>query len=118
MRRVGDYGFYRNVVRKNLAVRVENRTALCVNDLLVYVFFRSKTRILVVFYGLQIDQTVCKDAEEPDKSGAYQNATASTVWIHLAAEGLTTGWIVSSSAERGGTVSRTMWASEIGIIFR
>jgi hypothetical protein len=49
---IGDNSFYGNVVRENLFVRVENRAALCVNNLLVNVFFSSKTRILVVFYGL------------------------------------------------------------------
>src|SRR6266702_5474385 len=59
-----------------------------------------------------------KDAEEPDKSSAHEHATASAVWIHLAADGLTTGWIVSSSGDPGGIVSRTMFVSEIGIIFK
>src|SRR4029077_16017990 len=115
---VGHYRFYRNVVREDLVVRVEDHAALCVDDLLVNVFFSSKPGVFVVFYGLQINQTKRKDAEQSDESSANQHATASAVWIHLAAEGFTTGWIVSSSGDRGGIVSRTIFASEMGIIFR
>ena len=56
MRSIGDHGFDRNVVREDLAVRVENRAALCMNDLLVNVFFSSKPGVFVVLYCLQINQ--------------------------------------------------------------
>ena len=114
---VGHYRFHRNVLREDFAVRIEDLASLCVDDLLVNVFFSGKAGVFVVLYCLQINQTKRKDAEEPDKTSAHQHATISAIWIHLAAEGFTTGWIASSS-DRGGIVSRTMFASEMGTIFR
>src|SRR5204863_7941393 len=90
----------------------------CVNDLFINVLFSGKTGVFVMLYRLEINQTKRKDAEESDKSSATQHATVTAVWIHLAADGLITGWICSSSADRGAIVSRTRLASEIGIIFR
>ena len=101
MRGVGYYRLDRNVVRENLVVRIENRAALGVDGLLVNMFFSSETGIFVVLDHLQIDQAKRKDAEQPDKSSAYQHATSSAVSIHFASDGLTTGWIASSSVERG-----------------
>ena len=109
--------FHRNVVREDLIVRVENRAALCVNNLFVNVFFSGKPSVFIVFYRLQINQTKRKDAEKPDKTSAHQHAPTSAIWIHLVVEGFATGWIASSS-DRGGIVSRTMFASEMGTIFR
>ena len=101
-------------MREDFVVRVENHAALCVDGLLVNVFFSGKPGVLVVLYGLQINQPKRKDAEEADKTSAHQHAATSAIWIHLAAEGFTTGWIASSSDR----VRRTMCASEIGTIFR
>ena len=54
---VGHYRFYRDVVRENFLIGVENHAALCVNDLLVNVLFSGKTGVFVVLYRLQINQT-------------------------------------------------------------
>ena len=118
MRGIRHDSFLWNVVCQNFVVRVENHPALCVNDLFVNVLFSSKPGVFIVLYCLQINQTKRKDAEEPDETSAHQHATTSAIWIHFAVEGLTTGWIASSSGDRGGRVSRTMFASEMGTIFR
>src|SRR5215472_4837711 len=118
MRGVRHDGLHWNIVRENFIIRVENHPALCVNDLFVNVLFGGKPGVLVVFYCLQINQSKRKNAEKPDETGAHQHATASAIWIHFAVDGLTTGWIASSSDDRGEIVSRTMFASEIGTIFK
>src|SRR5215471_8196362 len=118
MRSVGHHCLNRNVVREDFVIRIQDRAAFSVDDLLVNVLFSGKTGVFVVFDCLQIDQTKRKNAEQPDKSAAHEYAAGPTVYIHFVPEGLATGWTTSSSAERGGMVSRTMLASEIGIIFK
>ena len=57
VRGVGHYRFYRNIVRQNLVVRVQNHAALGVNNLFVNVFFRGEPGVFVVLDRLKINQT-------------------------------------------------------------
>src|SRR5262245_40343598 len=87
MRGVGHDGFYRNVVRENFIVRVQDDSAFGVNDLLVNVCFRSEPGVFVVLDCLEVDQAKRKDAKQADKSSTHQSATSSATWIHVVPKG-------------------------------
>src|SRR6476646_3930512 len=87
MRGVVHDSFHRNVVRENFIVRVQDGAAFGVNYLFVNVCFRSEPRVFVMLDCLKINQAKRKDAEQGDKNTAYQSATSSATWIHVAARG-------------------------------
>ena len=55
MRGVGHYCLDRNVVREYFVIRIEDRAAFRVDDLLMDVLFSCETGVFVVFNCLQID---------------------------------------------------------------
>ena len=63
MRRIGHDGLNRRVMGEDFVVRVEDRTALSKDRLLIDVLFRRQPGELVVPDHLQVDQPERKHAE-------------------------------------------------------
>src|ERR1700682_2425989 len=117
MRRIRHDGLDRRVMGENFVIGVEDRAALGKDRLLVNVFLRGESGILVVLDHLEIDQAERKKAEKSGKKEADQSATDPAVPLHLPARLFVTGWIASSTRGRGA-LNRTMFCSAIGIIFK
>ena len=55
MRGVGHYRLNGNVMREDFVIRIEDRAAFCVDDLLINVLFSGKPGVFVVLDCLQIN---------------------------------------------------------------
>ena len=110
--------FHRHIVGEHFAGSIGNQTALGVNRLLVDMFLRGQTGVLVVLNQLEINESKGKRAKERDKTNADQRAPSPSVPSHLPIRSVATGRMASSSVAGRMGASRTMLCSVIGTIFR
>src|SRR4051812_35485180 len=83
MSRVRYDGFDRGVMREDFVVRIENRAPLGEDRLLIDVFLRGETGVLVVLDHLEVDEPERKQAEERGKAEANQGAADPAVHFIL-----------------------------------